>query len=126
MPTSDLPSRGRGATQPVEASPTIAGLNGAITAANDPKTMAELRLRTSNLSWREIDDEIIVLDLDGSEYISVRGAGRVLWGLLETGSTLPDLVAALASRYEIDGATASQDVEAFLAALRQRGLLEEG
>lgn len=87
--------------------------------------MTRLSLRTTNLSWREIGEEIVVLDLDGSEYFSVRGAGRVLWRLLAEGSTLSDLAGVLTARYNIDAETAARDAEAFVASLRGKHLVED-
>jgi len=84
-----------------------------------------LRLRVTGLSWRLLDDAIIVLDLDRSRYLSVRGAGVALWPLLERGSSLDELVGVVVERFEIDQDTAAADVGVFIEDLRQRGLLAE-
>jgi hypothetical protein len=83
-----------------------------------------LRLRSSDLSWRELDEEIVVLDLEGAEYLSVRGAGRTLWPLLANGATKPQLIAAITAEYEVDDETAARDVDAFVAELRQKGFID--
>ena len=83
-----------------------------------------LRLRSRNLSWREIDEEIVVLDLEGSAYMSVRGAGRTLWPLLADGATKPQLIAAITTKYDVDDETAGRDVDAFVTELREKGFID--
>lgn len=87
-------------------------------------TPGELRLRDAAVSWREIDDEVVVLDLVRSEYLSVNASGAVLWTLLAEGTTHAALVDALVERFGVDRPRAAADVDAFLARARERRLLE--
>jgi hypothetical protein len=48
-----------------------------------------------------------------------------MWNALGAGTTREELTARLVDEYGIDAETASQDVDAFLADLRERGLLDE-
>lgn len=57
--------------------------------------------------------------------ITLNGTGAFLWKLLETAHTEEELVAALLEEYAVDAALAQQDVQAFVANLRQNDLLEE-
>lgn len=82
-----------------------------------------LRLRTEDLSWRDVDDEIIVLDLQGSEYFAVNGSGAVLWRLLAVGTDEEALRGALVEQFEIDSELARTDVTTFLEELRSLGLV---
>jgi hypothetical protein len=88
--------------------------------AEQPKT---LRLRTDELEWKQIDDEIVVLDGRASNYLAASGSGVLLWRKLETGATRDELVAALVGEYGIDEARAGEDVDAFVADLAKQGLL---
>ncbi|HWF72781.1 MAG TPA: PqqD family protein [Solirubrobacteraceae bacterium] len=82
-----------------------------------------LRLRTDELEWKQIDDEIVVLDGRASNYLSAGGAGVILWHMLESGATADELSAALVDKYSIDEASARADVDSFLAELTEQGLL---
>jgi hypothetical protein len=82
-----------------------------------------LRLRESSLSWRELDANIVVLDLVDSSYLTVSGSGAVIWKLLAQGTTVPEIESALLDEYDVDVATASEDVTSFLADLQSRNLL---
>lgn len=76
-----------------------------------------VKLRTENLVWRQVGDEVIVLDMATSQYLSVNPTGAVLWRLLVEGSRLDDLVRELVEHFEVDEATAAADTEAFLSSL---------
>lgn len=57
--------------------------------------------------------------------VALTESGALLWDLLACGAKKESLVNALLDEYEIDGATASSDVDAFLSGLREQGVLEE-
>jgi Coenzyme PQQ synthesis protein D (PqqD) len=82
-----------------------------------------LCLRGHDLDWREIDDEIVVLDVRDATYLGVWGSGAMLWRLLADSTTRDGLVDALVETYEIDEVRAAGDVDEFLATLNDRGLL---
>lgn len=85
----------------------------------------ELRLRRDDLAWREVEDELIAIDVRDSSYLSANDSGLLLWRTLAAGTTRDELVEALTSNFDVDAATAERDVDAFLADLRERGLLDE-
>lgn len=83
-----------------------------------------VRIRQSGLSSRRVDDEIVILDLDQSRYLTLGGSGAALFDLLQQGSDVEGLVAALLASYDVDEDTARRDVDAFVDQLRQANLLE--
>lgn len=80
-------------------------------------------LRTDELSWREIDGQVIVLDLRTKLYLSINDSGVALWRRLAGGARRAELVATLQETYGIPEEQASTDTDAFLASLEERGLL---
>ena len=86
---------------------------------------AELKLRDDGLEWREVEGEVIVLDLQGSVYMSLNGSGAVCWCALAGGTTREEVVGLLTERFEVSRKRAEDDVEGFLTELRSRGLLED-
>ena len=70
-----------------------------------------MQLRSSGLTWQVVDEEVVVLDLDGSVYLRLNGSGRLLWERLSTPTTAEQLSTALVDAYGIDAETASRDVE---------------
>ncbi len=81
------------------------------------------RLRTDELSWRQIDDEIVILDSSRANYLAINGTGARLWPALVEGATLDQLAALLVETYEIDGARAKADASRFVATLSEQGLM---
>jgi hypothetical protein len=85
--------------------------------------MTELRLRDTDLHWREIDGEVIALEARGSTYLAANGAGTVLWRALVDGSTREGLADELVRAYGIDRERAAADADRFVDALVEQGLL---
>lgn len=92
----------------------------------DSVTDGMLGLREMALAWQPIDEGAVVLDLGTSTYFSVNPSGALLLALLDGGCSRQALVGALTERYAIDPDRAARETDGFLAALRARGLLDEG
>lgn len=73
--------------------------------------------------WREVEDEVIVLDKRSWTYMGINGSGAVLWKELAHGASATRLVECLRATYGIDEAAAQRDAGDFLAMLREHGLL---
>jgi hypothetical protein len=80
--------------------------------------------RSSELSWRQIEDEVVVLDSRTNLYLSLNGAGALLWQRLVEGAAMPELVGLLQATYGIDEGRATADVDAFVTQLADQGLLQ--
>lgn len=78
---------------------------------------------TGNVTWQEIDGELVVLDLTRSVYLTTNRSGAVLATLLQEERERDELVDALVAEYGVDRALAGRDVDAFLAQLDDKGLL---
>ena len=85
--------------------------------------MTRLKLRESDVHWREIDGEVIALDGRTSTYVAANSAGALLWRALEGGSTRDGLVDELVGAYGIDRERAAADVDRFVDELAGHGLL---
>ena len=82
-----------------------------------------LRLRTDDISWQEVDDAIVVLDLSGSQYFRLNGTGAFLWTALAEGRERDQLVTELTAEYSVSATQADTDVASFLAQLEAANLL---
>jgi hypothetical protein len=84
-----------------------------------------VRLHTDELTWRQVGDEVLILDAASSQYLSVNQTGSALWPLLLQGCRRADLSQSLVTRFGVDEGTAAADAEKFLSSLRELGLLDE-
>lgn len=87
-------------------------------------TPDQFAIDSNGAVWREVDDEVIILDVRNSTFLTLNGSGRLLWLALEDGAELSDLVALLVDSFGIETSRAVKDVEAFLTSLDERQLLE--
>ncbi|MEE8601607.1 PqqD family protein [Euzebya tangerina] len=85
----------------------------------------QLQLDDQRVSWREIDGEVIAVDLTRDEYLSLNHTGSLLWRELVAGATITDLVDRLVQAFAVDARTASRDVTEFVTTLRERRLLTD-
>lgn len=86
--------------------------------------MDEFRLRSNDLSWRELDGEIVALDGGKSVYLGTNRTGALLWQKVSAGTTRDQLVAELVNGFDVEIERARSDVDRFVADLRANGLLE--
>jgi hypothetical protein len=82
-----------------------------------------LRLKADAVEWREIEGEVVALDLRAARYLATNRSAAALWPLLVEGCEQEQLVERLVESYGIERSRALADVEAFVADLRQHDLL---
>jgi hypothetical protein len=85
-----------------------------------------LGLAEDSLMWREVEDEVIVLDKRTWTYMGINGSGAVLWKKIAEGANPTMLVECLCETYEIDEQTAARDVDTFLAMMKTHDFLLDG
>ena len=83
-----------------------------------------IRLRDDALEWREVDGEVVALDLRASTYFAVNHTGAAIWPRLVAGATHAELVTEIRDRYDVADADAARHVDEFLDSLREKDLLE--
>lgn len=104
--------------------PGCSGQLGSDLKADIVQVMSELTLRPSVVEWREVEGEIVALDLVAREYISISRTGAVLWPLLVEGAARKQLAEKLAMEFEIALEAATNDADEFVSQLAERGLLD--
>ena len=79
---------------------------------------------------RQVVDEILAIPI-GDTALRVSGmillneVSRVIWSCLEQGAQLQDIVTAVTGIFDVSPEEAAQNIETFLAKLRELNLLEE-
>lgn len=82
-----------------------------------------IRVRTEDVAWREVEGEVLLLNLHTSRYFTVNASAAVLWRTLDGGATRDELVNALIDEFDLPREQAATDVDAFVAHARQNGLV---
>jgi hypothetical protein len=82
-----------------------------------------LSLDSERAVWREVGDEIVILDVPTATYLTLNSSAVTLWKHLEEGASPEELADELVATYEIDKDKAARDVQRFLGALKDRSLI---
>ena len=82
-----------------------------------------IQIDASAVQWREVDGEVVAVDLRNSLYMAANASATVLWPLLARGTTLSELTASLVQRWSLAEEVARRDAEQLVAWLRDMGLL---
>jgi hypothetical protein len=82
-----------------------------------------LRLRADDLHWREVEGEVIALDIRESEYFAVNRSGAALWEAIAAGASERRLADLLIERFGVSEDDAAADARQFVADLERRGLV---
>ena len=82
------------------------------------------RIRVSPLVKGSIsDDGLVLLDVRGGVVLASNAVGARIWRLIEDEQDTLAIAGAIAREFDVDPDRARRDVDAFVAALRARGLV---
>jgi len=84
---------------------------------------ARFRLNQPPVIAETIDAEVMIVNLEDGRYYSVTGAGAALWDALVRGSPMAALRALAATRFDAEEAVVVGDLDRFVGALRNEGIL---
>lgn len=87
---------------------------------------AALPRRREDLAWRVIDGCVVIVDPRSSELHDLSEVATFYWERLDGTRSLEELLSEVVERFDVDREPARRDLEAFLADLTERGLLERG
>jgi hypothetical protein len=80
-------------------------------------------INASEIAAQVIDGEAIIMNLTTGIYCSMDRVGAAVWGWIERGHSVADMVEGLTSRYDVPPARAQADLERLLDQLVQDGLV---
>ena len=88
--------------------------------------MTVLRKLTANFVETEIDDEVLLVDLDGGELFSLSGTARATWKLIDGERSLTAIVDALEDEFAAPAEIIARDVDALVQELDSAALIALG
>ena len=80
-------------------------------------------VRTEGIMTAPVDQEIVLLNMKGNNYISLDAIGRRIWELLESPVMVDDLCRQLGAEFEATQEQICADVIPFLNELEREGLV---
>lgn len=82
----------------------------------------EIRLK-DDIVYREIDGEIVVLNLASGDYVAFDAIASRIWRLIEEFGSLPLVKSGLLAEYDLDEETCQTELDAFVRTLHEKGLI---
>src|SRR5512139_720243 len=76
-----------------------------------------------NYSWRDVNNELVVLNLQSGEYFTFNNVGRLIWLSVNDGKTVDEVTRSVMEQYATTEEKAVADVKAFIGNLLSEGLL---
>ncbi len=76
-----------------------------------------------NLAWRDVDSQMVVLDLTSGEYGTFYDLGRRIWLSVVEGKQGGRIAEEVVREYEVTQEQALSDIREFLAGLAERRML---
>ena len=93
--------------------------------SNSPKNVS--LLPHPDVVWREVDGEVVLLNVVTGQYFGLDPVGSQVWILLQSmgskGANLHTLCDLVTARFEVDLATAERDLSALISDLLAQQLL---
>lgn len=82
--------------------------------------------RADGLLTADVDRELLMMSVEQGRYFNLNSVGSRIWELLAAPVAVDGLVDALTAEYDVAPDAARREVERFLGALHERGLLVTG
>jgi len=81
---------------------------------------------SSDVAWRKVDEEAVILNLKSSVYYSLNEVGTRIWELIGEGCELDEIVITIADEYDTSEKKVKKDVEKFIKQMKKEKLLSSG
>lgn len=77
------------------------------------------------VTWRDVNGELVVLKLTSGEYYSFNSVGRLSWMNISEGKSIAEVIDAIALEYDVTHEQAASDVHSFVDGLLANDLLNK-
>lgn len=79
---------------------------------------------SEDVVWRDLDDEVVILNVLSNQYFGLSGAGSAMWRLLAESGSVEEIVAHLEEEFDAGAEQLRDDLEALIKDLEGKGLLK--
>lgn len=85
--------------------------------------LTEKVITPTHVMARQVDDETVILDLEGGAYFGLDAIGTRVWQLLNAGKTLAEVCDVMVGEFEVERADLERDVLALVSELDSNQLI---
>lgn len=79
--------------------------------------------KQENLIWRNVDNEVLLLDTVSGHYFSLNDSASKIWNFLAEGNSLEQAAQRLSETYDISVEAARADIDELLILLKEEHIL---
>ena len=79
--------------------------------------------RSESAMAREVDGELVILDVPSGRFFALNDVGRLIWDRLESDCSHDQLVDAVVASYDVGRSEASSDISELVSQLVDAGLV---
>ncbi|MFH1858205.1 MAG: pyrroloquinoline quinone biosynthesis peptide chaperone PqqD [Candidatus Omnitrophota bacterium] len=80
--------------------------------------------KNKRLSWRRVEDQLVLLDPDEGDLLRFTPVGAAIWEALDGKRSVHEIISHLLGIFEAEPKRVSRDVLSFLKQMRNQGLIE--
>lgn len=82
-------------------------------------------IEKDRVSWRVIDGEAVILNLDNGLYYDLNETGTVIWEAIAEGKTFRQVLEELQRKYQLDDKRLEGDLKKIVRDLKKEGLIKQ-
>lgn len=96
-------------------------------AHDSPRFPPDIHVRRNeDAATSDLGDEVVVLEPEEGRYFGLQEVGALVWKILEDGSTVAEIEAAILKEYGVSKERCHEDLQELLTELSSRGLIRTG
>jgi hypothetical protein len=76
-----------------------------------------------SVAWQQVGDEVVLLNVDSSEYHNLNDVGSRMWQVLEESADVATAYQVLCDTYEVSADRLRDELGIFIRELMEKGLL---
>lgn len=85
----------------------------------------EIFIRDLELTYNELDGEVVMMSLEKGEYYGLNNIGSRIWELLSKPLSIRELAEKLVAEYQVNIDQCIEDIRPFIDELVQKGLVKK-
>jgi len=82
-----------------------------------------VRILEADVVWRELDGEVVILNLATGNYYGLEGAANDMWRLLVEHGSTEKVVEIMARDFDVDESRVSRDLDMLIKDLETRAIV---
>jgi hypothetical protein len=80
---------------------------------------------SDNIAWRNINEEVVILNLKSGEYFTLNDVGQVIWLAITDKNNIEEIRQKVVDNFDVSPENAAKDIDKFLTGMLNEGLLHE-